>query len=69
MKNLLLVTVLITLQSFAQTDPRIYEIINDISTSQIKKSVTELTRFGKRHSMSDTISTTQGIGHLHHQQK
>lgn len=45
-----------------QTDQRIYDIINEVSAERIKKDVTTLVNFGTRHTLSDTISTTRGIG-------
>jgi hypothetical protein len=46
----------------AQTDTRIYEIINNVSTERIKADITTLANFGTRHTLSDTISDTRGIG-------
>lgn len=46
----------------AQTDTRIYEIINNVSTERIKADITTLANFGTRHTLSDTISKTRGIG-------
>ncbi len=46
----------------AQTDTRIYDIINNISTQRIKSDITTLANFGTRHTLSDTISDTRGIG-------
>ena len=46
----------------AQTDTRIYDIINNISTERIKADITTLANFGTRHTLSDTISDTRGIG-------
>lgn len=40
----------------------IYDIISDISASEIEKSVVQLAGFGTRNTMSDTVSTTRGIG-------
>ncbi|MEJ1223651.1 M28 family peptidase [Sediminicola sp. 1XM1-17] len=47
---------------FAQTDQRIYDIINAVSSERIEKDVTTLVNFGTRHTLSDTISKTKGIG-------
>ncbi|AWX43124.1 Bacterial leucyl aminopeptidase [Flagellimonas maritima] len=47
---------------FAQTDARIYDIINKVSAERIKNDVTTLVNFGTRHTLSDTISETRGIG-------
>jgi len=46
----------------AQTDTRIYDIINNVSTERIKNDITTLANFGTRHTLSDTISETRGIG-------
>ena len=45
-----------------QTDQRIYDIIDKVSAERIKKDVTTLVNFGTRHTLSDTISKTRGIG-------
>ena len=45
-----------------QTDQRIYDIMNKVSAERIKKDVTTLVSFGTRHTLSDTISNTRGIG-------
>ena len=46
----------------AQTDTKIYDIINTISADKLKNNVTTLANFGTRHTLSDTISNTRGIG-------
>ncbi|MDO6601979.1 M28 family metallopeptidase [Arenibacter palladensis] len=45
-----------------QTDQRIYDIMNKVSAERIKKDITTLVNFGTRHTLSDTISKTRGIG-------
>ena len=40
----------------------LYEIINDVSSERIKTDVKKLVSFGTRHTLSDTISNTNGIG-------
>ena len=45
-----------------QTNQRIYDIMNRVSAERIKKDVTTLVNFGTRHTQSDTISNTRGIG-------
>ncbi|SNZ00531.1 M28 family metallopeptidase [Flagellimonas pacifica] len=47
---------------FSQTDSRLYDIINGISAERIENDITALTNFGTRHTLSDTISQTRGIG-------
>jgi hypothetical protein len=56
----LLLTVSCTLS--AQTDARIYDIITKISSERIKADITTLAGFGTRHTLSDTVSNTRGIG-------
>jgi len=46
----------------AQTDTKMYHIIENISAKNIKKDITTLANFGTRHTLSDTISNTRGIG-------
>ncbi|OAB78220.1 M28 family peptidase [Cochleicola gelatinilyticus] len=47
---------------WSQTDTRIYEIINAISSERIEADITKLAGFGTRNTFSDTISETRGIG-------
>ncbi len=46
----------------AQTDTRLYDIIKAVSAERIEKDVTKLVSFGTRHTLSDTVSQTRGIG-------
>jgi Zn-dependent M28 family amino/carboxypeptidase len=46
----------------AQTDARIYDIINEVSSTRIEKDIRTLANFGTRHTLSDTLSSTRGIG-------
>lgn len=48
--------------SFSQTDSRLYDIIHAVSADRIAKDITSLVNFGTRHTLSDTVSQTQGIG-------
>ncbi|MEM0931502.1 MAG: peptidase M28, partial [Bacteroidota bacterium] len=59
---LLLSLLLLTNPSFAQSDGRMYDIINAISAERLEKDITTLANFGTRHTLSDTISQTRGIG-------
>ncbi len=47
---------------FSQTDQRIYDIVNAVSSERIQKDITILANFGTRNTFSDTVSTTRGIG-------
>ena len=46
----------------AQTSQKIYDIIDAISADQIKSYDKILVDFGTRHTLSDTVSNTRGIG-------
>jgi hypothetical protein len=43
-------------------DPRIYEIVGAVSADRIEADIRRLVGFGTRHTMSDTVSPTRGIG-------
>lgn len=43
-------------------DPHIYSILNDINEERLMNDVKTLIGFGTRHTMSDTVSNTRGIG-------
>ncbi|MDG3583555.1 M28 family peptidase [Galbibacter pacificus] len=47
---------------YAQTDTKIYDIIDAVSANRIETNITKLANFGTRHTLSDTISNTRGIG-------
>ncbi|MBT8306720.1 MAG: M28 family metallopeptidase [Maribacter sp.] len=46
----------------SQTDSRIYDIINAVSADRIESDITTLANFGTRHTLSDTVSQSRGIG-------
>ena len=62
MKKILLLLLFVTVSISAQTDAKIYDIINAVSAERIKADVKTLTEFGTRNTFSDTISNTRGIG-------
>ncbi|MDP5230274.1 MAG: M28 family peptidase [Cellulophaga sp.] len=63
MKNIFLAFVLLTSTTFfAQTDVRIYDIIDAVSANRIKNDISTLANFGTRNTFSDTVSNTRGIG-------
>ncbi len=68
MKNLILTIAFacIALFSYAQvppaTDLRMYDIIEAASAERLQKDVQQLVDFGTRHTLSDTVSQTRGIG-------
>lgn len=67
--KLLFFFLLFPVLSFAQNpvtsseyDPKIYDIIKNISTQNVENDVKKLAEFGTRHTLSDTVSATRGIG-------
>lgn len=46
----------------AQTDSRLYAIIDGVSVERIAKDIKTLADFGTRNTFSDTVSNTRGIG-------
>lgn len=44
------------------TDARMYDIIDEVSAERIEKDIRKLVGFGTRHTLSDTLSETRGIG-------
>jgi Peptidase family M28 len=46
----------------AQTDQKLYDIINAVSSERIEKDILKLANFGTRNTFSDTVSNTRGIG-------
>ena len=61
-KKLLPLLFLIPILACSQTNSRIYDIINAVSADRIEADVTTLANFGTRHTLSDTLSRTRGIG-------
>jgi hypothetical protein len=59
---LIVFTFFYSIVSFSQTDTRLYDIINAISEDRLREDVKTLADFGTRHTLSDTISSTRGIG-------
>ncbi|SKB83549.1 Fibronectin type III domain-containing protein [Salegentibacter holothuriorum] len=59
---LLIFSGLIFQQTNAQTDQRIYEIIDKVSADSIEADIRKLAGFGTRNTFSDTVSDTRGIG-------
>lgn len=45
-----------------QTDERIYEIIENVSSERIENDIRKLAGFGTRNTFSDTVSDSRGIG-------
>lgn len=49
-------------QEFTETNPDVAKIVSEISESNIRSIVEKLVSFGTRHTLSDTLSATTGIG-------
>ena len=61
-KTLLFLFLFQTVLIGAQTDTKIYDIVDAISEERLKNDVKTLADFGTRHTLSDTLSDTRGIG-------
>lgn len=57
-----LFSVLLAVGVQAQSDSKIYEIIGEVSADRLEEDITTLVNFGTRHTLSDTVSNTRGIG-------
>ncbi len=63
MRSLILILFLFTnTLVFSQNNQDLYAIIDAISASRLEKDVQTLVDFGTRHTLSDTLSLTRGIG-------
>lgn len=67
MKRFLLLPLLLllTVPTKAQDltiDPQMYDIIDSVSADRLESDIRTLAGFGTRHTMSDTTSSTRGIG-------
>jgi Zn-dependent M28 family amino/carboxypeptidase len=49
-------------QSGPREDGRIYDILEAVSAERIEQDIRTLVSFGTRHTLSDTVSDTRGIG-------
>ena len=61
-KHLLFLFSLTSFFIYSQSDTRIYDIIDSVSAERLEKDITTLANFGTRHTLSDTLSQTRGIG-------
>ena len=65
MKTLIFLLGFVTFSAVAQSpseDPRMHTLIKAVSADRIGKDITTLAEFGTRHTLSDTLSETRGIG-------
>lgn len=63
MRPLFIILLLFTFNiTKAQTNEKIYDIIDAVSAERIAKDIETLANFGTRNTFSDTVSNTRGIG-------
>ncbi len=63
MKNIILASLLFSITFLsAQTNQKLYDIIDAVSAERLEKDVQTLVNFGTRNTFSDTISNARGIG-------
>jgi len=55
-------TVILGAQAPPESDLRLYDIVQNVSADRIEKDIRKLANFGTRHTLSDTVSNTRGIG-------
>jgi len=60
--NLLIAARLLAQPVPPATDNHLYEIVEAVSATRIEKDIQKLVDFGTRNTLSDTVSTTRGIG-------
>ena len=53
---------LILSNALAQDNQKVYDIIDAVSSDNIKQDIEKLVSFGTRHTLSDTLSKSRGIG-------
>lgn len=63
MKHIIITSLLFSITFLnAQTDQKLYDIIDSVSAKRLENNVQTLVDFGTRNTFSDTISNTKGIG-------
>jgi hypothetical protein len=63
MKHIYILFIALTFYTgFAQENQKIYDIIDAVSSKSIKQDIEKLVSFGTRHTLSDTLSKSRGIG-------
>ncbi|MCA0153445.1 M28 family peptidase [Winogradskyella vincentii] len=60
--TIIAIALLFSITIEAQTDPKIYDIVDAVSEDRLRNDVKKLADFGTRHTLSDTLSETRGIG-------
>ena len=59
---LLFIIIFSVSKSTAQNKDALYDIIENTSAAKLEKNIRLLANFGTRHTLSDTLSETRGIG-------
>ena len=63
MKHIYILFIALTFSTgFAQENQKIYDIIDAVSSDNIRQDIEKLVSFGTRHTLSDTLSKSRGIG-------
>ena len=62
MKLFLWLFLIVSIPAFSQTNPKLYDIINEVSAKRLENDITTLANFKTRNTFSDTVSNTIGIG-------
>ena len=57
-----LISLLLSTSVLAQSDSRLYDIIDSVSSARIQQDIETLVGFGTRHTLSETESNIRGIG-------
>ena len=58
----LMLMLLACIKVTSQSNAKLYEIIDQVSADRIESDIRKLANFGTRHTLSDTLSETRGIG-------
>ena len=63
MRNYLFIfSLLLSVTVWSQSDQQLYDIIRAVSAERLETDIGKLANFGTRHTLSDTVSDTRGIG-------
>jgi Zn-dependent M28 family amino/carboxypeptidase len=64
MRSLFLLSLLLPLaaSAAARRDPRVVSLVSEVEPARLQQTVARLVSFGTRNTLSDTASTTRGIG-------
>ncbi len=60
--RVLFLSLLLSFKCFSHDANKLYAIVDEISASRLESDIKTLVGFGTRHTLSDTLSTSRGIG-------